>query len=395
MKKYIVSSICTLVLSLIGALGANKNALDFNKDLNANTNTTVVEETVTDNKEALKVTTAADEDKTEATRSDEALDNKVTKNIEEKNISKDTVAATDQSKVAGKEIATTKAVAATKNATKKNTVKKNTSTQKAATPAKKTTNTSKKTSVAKNNTTAQTNNTKNTQAKTNTTTTKSNNTYVYKNVNLADCTNTSEVIAKLQQNGFNINSSSVKNNEELQAIINQLQSSKPGNTSTTGNNGNHGTTTTPTQTPSKAPTPTSKPTTQTPATQTPSSNSSFADQVLTLVNQERAKAGLSALKTNSTITAAANKRAQETVQSFSHTRPNGTSFSTVLKEYGVSYRTAGENIAYGQKTPQEVVTAWMNSPGHRANILNGNFGTIGIGVYQSGNTYYWSQLFTN
>ncbi|NLK74862.1 MAG: hypothetical protein GX288_06175 [Clostridiales bacterium] len=115
-----------------------------------------------------------------------------------------------------------------------------------------------------------------------------------------------------------------------------------------------------------------------------------------MVNQERAKAGLSALTSNSTLTAAANKRAEETVQLFSHTRPNGTSFSTVLGEFGIQYRTAGENIAYGQRTPQEVVTGWMNSPGHRANILNGNFGKIGIGVYQSSNgTIYWTQVFTN
>jgi uncharacterized protein YkwD len=113
------------------------------------------------------------------------------------------------------------------------------------------------------------------------------------------------------------------------------------------------------------------------------------------VNQERAKVGLSALTTNTSLTNAANKRAQETVQSFSHTRPNGTNFNTVFKEFNVSYRTAGENIAYGQKTPQEVVTGWMNSPGHRANILNGNFGKIGIGVYKSNGVIYWSQLFTN
>jgi len=130
-------------------------------------------------------------------------------------------------------------------------------------------------------------------------------------------------------------------------------------------------------------------------TQNSSDVSSYANQVLKLVNQERAKAGLSALTTNSTITAAANKRAKETVQSFSHIRPDGTSFSSVLKEYSISYRAAGENIAYGQKTPQEVVTAWMNSPGHRANIMNTNFGKLGVGVYKSNGVIYWSQLFTN
>ena len=143
--------------------------------------------------------------------------------------------------------------------------------------------------------------------------------------------------------------------------------------------------------PTTAPVPTTKPSTST----NTSGISNYANQVLQLVNQERANAGLSALTTNATITSAANKRAQETAQSFSHTRPNGSSFSTVLKEYGVPFRAAGENIAYGQKTPQEVVTGWMNSPGHRANILKSSFGKIGIGVYQTNGVIYWTQVFTD
>jgi uncharacterized protein YkwD len=123
--------------------------------------------------------------------------------------------------------------------------------------------------------------------------------------------------------------------------------------------------------------------------------SNYADQVLKLVNQERAKAGLPALTTNKTLQAAANKRAQEIVQSFSHTRPNGSSPFTVLKEYGISYQSAGENIAYGQKTPEAVMNAWMNSSGHRANILKNGFGKVGIGVYKVNGVLYWTQLFTN
>lgn len=92
--------------------------------------------------------------------------------------------------------------------------------------------------------------------------------------------------------------------------------------------------------------------------------------------------------------AAAQVRAVECEQSFSHTRPNGTSFSTALKEQGVSYRRAGENIAWGQRSPEEVVNAWMNSEGHRANIMNSNFTKIGVGYYQNANgVKYWSQLF--
>ncbi|WMC92692.1 CAP domain-containing protein [Kineothrix sp. MB12-C1] len=123
-------------------------------------------------------------------------------------------------------------------------------------------------------------------------------------------------------------------------------------------------------------------------------NKSYVEQVLDLVNAEREKAGLSALTMKDDLNAAALIRAKETTQSFSHTRPNGTSFATVLKENNISYRTAGENIAWGQSTPEEVVTAWMNSEGHRANILNKSFTSIGVGYYVSNNTPYWSQLFT-
>ena len=123
-------------------------------------------------------------------------------------------------------------------------------------------------------------------------------------------------------------------------------------------------------------------------------NATYEEQVVALVNAERAKEGLPALKVDSTLQSAALARAKETVQLFSHTRPNGTSCFSILKEYGISYRSAGENIAYGQRSPEEVVNAWMNSEGHRANILNKDFTTIGIGYYQAPNgTKYWSQLF--
>ena len=140
------------------------------------------------------------------------------------------------------------------------------------------------------------------------------------------------------------------------------------------------------------------PITQKPAQgQTPASTVSeltVEEQVVALVNQERAKEGLPALEVDATLQAAALARAKECVTLFSHTRPNGTSCFTVLKEYGISYRQAGENIAYGQRSPEEVVTAWMNSSGHRANVMNKSFTKIGIGYYQSANgTKYWSQLF--
>ena len=124
------------------------------------------------------------------------------------------------------------------------------------------------------------------------------------------------------------------------------------------------------------------------------SQGDFASQVVELVNAERAKYGLSALTVDAKVQQAALVRAKESAPSFSHTRPNGSSFSTALTEAGVSYRRAGENIAYGQRTPQQVMNAWMNSSGHRANILNEDFTTIGVGYTVINGTAYWAQLFT-
>lgn len=127
----------------------------------------------------------------------------------------------------------------------------------------------------------------------------------------------------------------------------------------------------------------------------PESGHAFIQQVVALVNQERAKEGLSPLTINTKVQAAAQVRAVECEQLFSHTRPDGSSFSTALKEQNVSYRSAGENIAWGQHSPEEVMNAWMNSSGHRANIMNPNFTTIGVGYYENTRgTDYWCQLFT-
>lgn len=144
------------------------------------------------------------------------------------------------------------------------------------------------------------------------------------------------------------------------------------------------------QTPNPGPDNNNNQTNTTPAGQ----ESSYTAQVVSLVNAERAKEGLAPLKADTTLSAAAKVRAQEIVSVFDHTRPNGSSCFTVLKEMGISYRGAGENIAYGQKTPEEVVSAWMKSEGHRANIMNKQFTTIGIGYHTVGGTAYWAQLFT-
>lgn len=125
-----------------------------------------------------------------------------------------------------------------------------------------------------------------------------------------------------------------------------------------------------------------------------SNSLSYAQRVVQLVNQEREKAGLQPLSISRSAEAAALIRSKEIENSFSHTRPNGSSFSTALKEQGVSYRSSGENIAWGQKTPEQVMQGWMNSPGHRANILNANFTAIGVGYYRNAaGVNYWTQLF--
>ena len=119
-----------------------------------------------------------------------------------------------------------------------------------------------------------------------------------------------------------------------------------------------------------------------------------AEAVASLVNVARQDAGLSELELDADLCAAAQARAQEIAQSFSHTRPDGSSCFTILEEFGISYRAAGENIAMGQRTPEEVMDGWMNSSGHRANILNGTFTSIGVGYYVDGaGAAHWVQIF--
>ena len=129
------------------------------------------------------------------------------------------------------------------------------------------------------------------------------------------------------------------------------------------------------------------------------SDDKYAAEILRLVNIERLKAGLAALTTGNTanLNAAALKRAQEASISYSHTRPDGTDFSTVLGEYGIACACAGENLAQYKgstpPTPAEVVNGWMSSPGHRANIL-GDFTELSVGIYTAPDgALYWCQLF--
>lgn len=129
-------------------------------------------------------------------------------------------------------------------------------------------------------------------------------------------------------------------------------------------------------------------------TDSDSVSSSKAEDVIDIVNQKRAAAGLSPLESDDKLNKAAAERAKEISQSFSHTRPDGSDCFTILKEYDVSYWTVGENIAYGSTTASDVMERWMNSSGHKSNIMSSKFTRIGVGVYvDSKGTHHWVQIF--
>ncbi|WP_449619868.1 CAP domain-containing protein [Robertmurraya sp. Marseille-Q9965] len=121
--------------------------------------------------------------------------------------------------------------------------------------------------------------------------------------------------------------------------------------------------------------------------------SQYAQQVIDLTNQERAKGGLPALKADAQLSSVALKKSQDMQAKnyFSHTSPTYGSPFDMMRDFGVTYKSAGENIAQGQRTPQEVVQAWMNSEGHRKNIMSKDFTHIGVGHEATGN--HWTQMF--
>lgn len=366
MKKLLITSACTLLLSLFGTLGANNEAFNIKEDLTNKLNTEKVEQADT-----------VEEKDTELT-------------IEEDTNTSDTVE--EVTTVEDNEAANAEVEAPTTTPVKKN-VKANIATKaNTATKANKTQQTNIETpekeyikpvsTITDGKTKINADNIKEIKYDSN------NNCYTlngkviaYGNINPSELSSIEDILAKFKESGYNLELPSNNNGNNKPSIPSKPAQEKPVQEKPVQEK--------PVEQPSK-PTPT-------PSNNGDSkNNSSFANQVLQLVNAERSKAGLSKLTMDTTLSAAAQKRAVETETSFSHTRPNGTKFSTVLAEYGISYRTSGENLAYGQRSPEEVVNGWMNSPGHRANILNGNFNKIGIGVHQSSNgTIYWSQLFTN
>jgi len=167
-----------------------------------------------------------------------------------------------------------------------------------------------------------------------------------------------------------------------QPSMNIIQASKP-------------TTQTNTSTRPSTPSDTAKP--STPSTSTPSSStgtvSTLERQVVTLVNQKRAAAGLKALTLNGALSNGARMKSQDMQKShyFNHTSPNYGSPFDMMRSLGISYRSAGENIAMGYSSAEAVVNAWMNSPSHRANIMNASYTQIGVGYVSNGG--YWTQWF--
>lgn len=139
----------------------------------------------------------------------------------------------------------------------------------------------------------------------------------------------------------------------------------------------------PQQTKPQAPSPQPETTTQ----MTLQESMDFQNEILSLVNQARSENGLPSLSLDTALCSAAQVRAEEIVQAFSHSRPDGSSCFTVFDQFGISPRTMGENIAAGQKSAAEVMNGWMNSEGHRANILNSSFKSIGVGLYKTSSGY--------
>jgi uncharacterized YkwD family protein len=139
--------------------------------------------------------------------------------------------------------------------------------------------------------------------------------------------------------------------------------------------------------------PAATPTEQAKTTQPTAGISATEQKVIDLTNAERRKAGLKDLIGDTKLSSVARTKSNDMQKNgyFSHTSPTYGSPFDMMRDFGVTYQTAGENIAQGQRTPEEVVNAWMNSEGHRKNILNGAFTHIGVGHDTTGN--HWTQMF--
>ncbi|MBK3496839.1 hypothetical protein JFL43_18625 [Viridibacillus sp. YIM B01967] len=176
---------------------------------------------------------------------------------------------------------------------------------------------------------------------------------------------------------------SYKSNCKIKNHSHKLPNDGNVNTNKPGNNSSGGNTTKPENKPSND---SSNNSAQTAADQ-------FEQKVIELTNVERQKAGLAAFKSDKALMGAAREKSLDMQKNkyFSHTSPTFGSPFDRMKALGIQYSAAGENIAMGQKTPAEVVKAWMDSPGHRANIMSTTFTHIGVGYAATG--HYWTQQF--
>jgi uncharacterized protein YkwD len=164
--------------------------------------------------------------------------------------------------------------------------------------------------------------------------------------------------------------------------------------------GEPGTTATasPPSSPPSSPSPSSPPPSSPSASPAPGGNAAFEAEVVTIVNQERVRAGCPEVTVDDRLTAAARGHSADMAARgyFSHTTPEGVEFATRITAAGYRWSSAGENIAKGQRTPQDVMTAWMNSAGHKANILNCGFRNLGVGVAADATgTLLWTQDFAS
>ncbi|MBE6184244.1 CAP domain-containing protein [Heyndrickxia ginsengihumi] len=184
-----------------------------------------------------------------------------------------------------------------------------------------------------------------------------------------------------------VNTVQTVNNEKSETA------SKSAPSKSTSNAAKQTTTTTNTNKAQSTPTTTSANKNQTTASDSTSALNAYEKQVVDLTNKERAKNGLKPLQVDATLSKMARAKSNDmmTNKYFDHTSPTYGSPFDMMKKFGISYKSAGENIAMGQQTPEEVVNSWMNSPGHRANILNKNYTHIGVGYVENG--HYWTQEF--
>ena len=222
-----------------------------------------------------------------------------------------------------------------------------------------------------------------------------------------------ETTTKLVENQFSETNSEITSEEIITPMPTTTQHELTTSPPTTSPVATQPPTERPTTTPVETQLPTERPTTPPVATQPPTTiqtepsgtitiqtelsnvdTENYVNEVIRLVNVERNNAGLSSLTRNSKLCDLALIRAVETVELFSHNRPDGSDCFTIFDEYGfVINGYAGENLAKGHRTPEEVVKGWMNSQGHKENILGVDFKEIGIGIVKVDGVIYWTQLF--